>query len=160
MLYLFTDKKNQFEVIKMTTEQQKKFSEICRHFKWKCTPQRLAVYDSVYGNRCHPDVDSVWQLVKLQLPTVTRESVYRILNEFSSHGLIWRLDHVTAARYDSNTDPHGHFICESCGEITDFALKKDVAVFAGEVPGNIRHMEIRFTGICKNCQTAGVDPVQ
>ncbi|MBE6357548.1 MAG: transcriptional repressor [Lentisphaerae bacterium] len=135
----------------MDSCQQENFVRLCRNFKWKCTPQRLAVYECVADNRCHPDVDSVWEHVRKKLPTVTRESVYRILNEFAGHNIIWRLDHVNSARYDSNTLPHGHFICEECGAISDFALENDVASFANAVPGEIRHMEIRFTGLCSNC---------
>lgn len=142
----------------MASAHHENFAQICRRFKWKCTPQRLAVYECVCHNRCHPDVDSVWATVKNQLPTVSRESVYRILNEFSSHDLIWRLDHVTSARYDSNTVPHGHFICENCGSIADFALNEDISVFSDTVPGSVKHMEIRFTGLCENCQPAGNKP--
>ena len=137
----------------MDNIRHENFIRLCRRFKWKCTPQRLAVYDCVCDNRCHPDVDSVWATVKANLPTVTRESVYRILNEFAGHELIWRLDHVASARYDSNTHPHGHFICENCGSIADFALEKDVREFSAVVPGNVRHMEIRFTGLCSKCDT-------
>ena len=136
----------------MTHPRKENFAQLCRRFKWKCTPQRQAVYEYVCHDHCHPDVDSVWAAVKSQLPAVTRESIYRILNEFSAHGIIWRLDHMTSARYDSSTVPHGHFICENCGAITDFALEKDLSAFAGNLPGDVRHMEIRFTGICENCQ--------
>lgn len=141
----------------MDKAQQENFSRICRQFKWKCTPQRLAVYECVFNNRCHPDVDSVWQSVRSKLPTVTRESVYRILNEFAGHDLIWRLDHVSSARYDCSTVPHGHFICEECGSISDFALQEDVGAFAGELPGEVRHMEIRYTGICESCKSKSTD---
>ena len=137
----------------MEVFQPENFAHICRHFKWKCTPQRLAVYECVRHDHCHPDVDSVWAAVRSKLPTVTRESVYRILNEFAAHNLIWRLDHVSSARYDSNTMPHGHFICENCGSIADFALDDNLAAFAGNVPGLVRHMEIRFTGLCEKCKT-------
>ena len=133
--------------------KQKNFSDICRQFNWKCTPQRMAVYECVFYNRCHPDVDAVWSTVKAKMPTVTRESIYRILNEFAGHDLIWRLDHMASARYDSNTHPHGHFICENCGSIADFVLEKDVREFSAVVPGNVRHMEIRFTGLCSKCDT-------
>ena len=136
----------------MKKSKQEIFSSLCKLFKWKCTPQRLAVYDCIHDNRCHPDVDLIWQKVRLQLPTVTRESVYRILNEFAGNGLIWRLDNIGSARYDSNPAPHGHFICENCGEISDFTLSGSPEKFAGcEVPGEIRHMEIRFTGLCPEC---------
>ena len=136
----------------MNTQQHENFLRICRELKWKCTPQRMAVYECVVENRCHPDVDSIWATVRSKLPTVTRESVYRILNEFAGHDLIWRLDHVNSARYDSNTHPHGHFICEYCGKIADFVLEKDIAAFAGQIPGEIRHMEVRFTGLCEKCR--------
>ena len=138
----------------MEKHRHENFTRICRELKWKCTPQRLAVYECVADTRCHPDVDSVWATVKAKLPSVTRESVYRILNEFAGQGLIWRLDHVSSARYDSNTCPHGHFICENCGVINDFALENNVADFAGDLPGVVRHMEIRFTGLCRECSQA------
>ena len=136
----------------MEEARQEKFSRICRQFKWKCTAQRLAVYEAICGNRCHPDVDSVLESVRAKLPTVTRESVYRILNEFAGQNLIWRLDHVSSARYDSNPMPHGHFICENCGTIADFAWQKDLADFSGTIPGEVWHMEIRVTGLCGNCK--------
>jgi Fur family peroxide stress response transcriptional regulator len=158
MLYLFTAKtKRVFGDEKMAHDATKNFPELCHQFGWKCTPQRLAVYECVYGNRNHPDVDSIWSAVREKLPTMTRESVYRILNEFAAHGLIWRLDHVNSARYDSSTLPHGHFICEKCGAIADFAMIGDLSGFSGEVPGEIRHMEIRFTGLCDGCRNAGSD---
>ncbi len=136
----------------MEVFQQEKFARICRQFKWKCTPQRLAVYESVFHNRCHPDVDSVWAAVRTKLPTMTRESVYRILNEFAARNIIWRLDHVSSARYDSNIHPHGHFICECCGSIADFDPAADIGLFAGRVCGEVRHMEIRCTGLCEKCR--------
>ncbi len=137
----------------MDNAKKDMFTALCRRFNWKCTPQRLAVYDCVHNNRMHPDVDTVWQQVRLQLPTVTRESVYRILNEFAGHGLIWRLDNISSARYDSNPAPHGHFICENCGNISDFPLSGKPEKFSGstEIPGTVRHMEVRFTGLCPEC---------
>ncbi len=137
----------------MKKSKQEIFSALCKRFNWKCTPQRLAVYDCIHDNRRHPDVDTIWQKVRLQLPTVTRESVYRILNEFAGNGLIWRLDNIGSARYDSNPSPHGHFICEECGAIADFPLNGDPQNFPGtaDIPGTIRHMEVRFTGLCPEC---------
>ena len=32
------------------------------------------------------------------------------------------------------------------------ALQEDVGVFAGDIPGEIRHMEIRYTGLCEDCK--------
>ena len=56
-------------------------------------------------------------------------------------------------RFTKNDDS---FICENCGFIADFALEKDVQSFSGCVPGDVRHMEIRFTGLCSKCKSDSV----
>lgn len=128
------------------------FRDICRRNGWKCTAQRLAVYNGIYENYTHPDVDDIWAQVKQNLPTVTRESIYRILNEFADCGIISRLDHMVGARYDFQTEPHGHFICEKCGNISDFVIAPEMDIAAIPLPGESRHIEVRITGICDKCK--------
>ena len=130
------------------------FLNICHENGWKCTSQRLAVYEFLHHNLSHPDVDTVWHAVRRKLPALTRESVYRILNEFTEKGMIRRLDHIDSARYDSRTEPHGHFVCEKCGRIVDFNWPEGV-VLPGELRGKkLSHMEIRLVGICSRCTDA------
>ncbi len=136
----------------MNKEIHQRFKEICRKNEWKCTPQRLAVYDFIYENYTHPDVDVVWGKVKAILPSVARESIYRILNEFAAHGLIHRLDHIDHARYDGQIGPHGHFLCTHCGEIQDFPFSDTAGVPNNDQFGDIEHLELRLTGICKHCR--------
>ncbi|MBS1371193.1 MAG: transcriptional repressor [Lentisphaeria bacterium] len=131
------------------------FSTICRKIGWKCTTQRLAVYDFLRGNLTHPDVDAVWAAVRSAVPTITRESVYRILNEFSEMGLIGRLDHIDNARYDSRVGAHGHFICEKCGRISDFDWPEGAAIPPEMLSGKVSHMEIRLVGLCGQCAADG-----
>jgi len=127
---------------------------ICRQAGWKCTSQRAAVYEYICDNLAHPDVDQVWAAVRGKLPSVTRESVYRILDEFAREGVIRRLDQISRARYDSLTGPHGHFICERCGKIVDFELPGDVCI--PKTPyGKVRHVELRLNGICADCEKNG-----
>lgn len=135
----------------MTPERHQTFLNICRSVGWKCTSQRLAVYDFLCDNRMHPDVDTVWSAVRQTLSAITRESVYRILNELSNKNIISRLDHIENARYDSRTLPHGHFICEKCGVITDFDLSKGEHFPLVNVPGKVHHLEFRAVGICEHC---------
>ena len=51
-----------------------------------------------------------------------RDSVYRILNDFATIGLIARLDALSAERYDTCRGPHAHFICEVCGSHSSLSL--------------------------------------
>ena len=137
-------------------DQQKieEFQAICRWNGWKCTSLRLAVYEFVHENYTHPGVDDVWRNVRQNLPAVTRESVYRILNEFAERGIIQRLDHIDSARYDCQTGPQGHFICEICGGITDFAFPEGAFPSADMAGGEVRHVELRLSGICSKCRQA------
>ncbi len=138
----------------MTDNIHLEFMEICRKTGWKCTSQRLAVYDFLKDNFNHPDVDSVWQAVRRTLPAITRESVYRILNEFAENGIISRLDHIDNARYDYRTGPHGHFICEKCGKIMDFSWPEGAELPPGMANASVKHMEIRLVGVCRDCEAA------
>ncbi len=135
----------------MDQRKYQKFVEICRENGWKCTAQRIAVYDSVCDNLNHPGVDDLWKQIRKDLPSVTRESVYRILNEFAEQGIIQRLDRIENARYDSQTGPHGHFICECCGAITDFQLPGQAVFPVTDIPGKLRHIELRVGIICNKC---------
>ncbi len=136
------------------------FAELCRTHGWKCTPQRLAVYRYIRTRRNHPTVDQVLAEVRVSIPAVTRESVYRILNEFAHAGIIRRLDHFSSARYDTCTGSHLHFICEVCGKITDFPLTGAIEI-PPELSGQeVHHTEVRISGVCQTCRTAGKHPVQ
>lgn len=136
----------------MNNHQQ--FKEICAKHGWKCTAQRLAVYNFIAQNFKHPGVNEAWDDIKQKLPTVTRESVYRILNEFAEANLIHRLDHIDSARYDSQVGAHGHFICEVCGEISDFNWPQDASIPQELLSCNVSHMEIRIVGHCPKCKLA------
>jgi Fe2+ or Zn2+ uptake regulation protein len=136
----------------MNEEKYQCFQDICRKNSWKCTVQRLAVFDFIYENYSHPGVDEVWMQVKLTLPSVTRESVYRILNEFTSCGIIRRLDRIESARYDGQVGPHGHFLCTQCGDIQDFPLSETIPVPEKTISGDIEHLELRLTGVCGRCK--------
>ena len=136
----------------MDRQKYNDFKAICKNNGWKCTSQRLAVYKFVHENYSHPSVDDVWHNVRETLPAVTRESVYRILNELSERNVIQRLDHLESARYDSITEPQGHFICEICGEITDFTFPEAALPATDSSCGEVRHVELRLSGICEKCR--------
>lgn len=88
--------------------------------------------------------------VRKTVPTITRDSVYRILNEFSACGLIARLDALSAARYDTWIGPHAHFICECCGEVIDYPMPTGIQLPAA-LPIERHHLELRVTGLCDDC---------
>lgn len=128
------------------------FRAVCKAQHWRCTPQRLAVYHYMHGNSRHPSVDDVWTFVRKRIPSITRESVYRILNEFADAGILYRMDKIGSAHYDSSPDSHGHLICEKCGKVTDFDFSELPPLPSGIPAKSIRHIELRLAWICPACE--------
>lgn len=152
------------EIEKYEDEELHEFRDRCRQTGLKLTAPRLAVYRFLRGNREHPGVDRVWEEVRKELPTISRESVYRVLNDFVSHKIIALLDRPdVVARYDADTSRHDHFYCRQCGRYFDFKideLPKLVEAAIGSF-GKIERYEIRARGVCKEClaknQSAPID---
>ncbi len=141
-------------MMQMETKSQeyREFQKICRTCGWKCTPQRWGIWKYLNGNRTHPAVEAVWEHVRREIPTITRESVYRILNEFVSHGLLGRIDQIELARYDTNLAWHGHFICSECGKIIDFPSEYLKTLSSDSEFGKVDKVELRVVGTCSDCR--------
>jgi len=121
----------------------------------KVTPQRMAVYLEMIRSEGHPTVSDVYDKVRLRLPSISLDTVYRTLWKLSELGLI---SPVTTSgdgvRFDSRADHHHHFICARCGRTIDFEHSQ---LDRSPVPRDIdrlgevwdAHMEVR--GICRGC---------
>jgi Fur family peroxide stress response transcriptional regulator len=80
--------------------------------------------------------------------------VYRNLDKLHALGQIRMLrlaDGVT--RYDGNVDEHDHFVCESCGEVTDLdSYTPSLDVGAVEREGFlVRTLSTTLIGLCPRC---------
>ena len=124
---------------------------LCKAHGCKSTPQRYAVYRYIYGNTSHPDVNTIWMNVRQTIPSITRESVFRILNEFVEFGVIERMTKFSDTRFDGSAVNHGHMICERCGAIIDFDLPEVLMDFNPSDSFVTRHVELQISGLCANC---------
>ena len=109
-------------------------------------------------NPCHPTVDRIYLALHDEIPSLSRTTVYNTLSAFLKAGLVRELaidDHE--ARYDILTEDHGHFKCESCGTIYNFAL--DIYSWTPKELENfhIRDKNTYFKGICANCLSQSKD---
>lgn len=127
------------------------FKQLCRAHGCKCTPQRYAVYRYICGNLLHPDVNTVWSHVSQEIPSITRESVFRILNEFVEFGVIGRVTKVSETRFDGRAENHGHMICEKCGAVIDFDLPDSLKDFSASESFLTKHIELQISGLCEKC---------
>ena len=135
----------------------KDFQLLCQAHGFRCTPQRFAVFSFMKDNLTHPDVNRIWEKVRESIPTITRESVFRILTELVDSGVISRMDKIADARFDGRVCDHGHLICERCGSVVDFDLPVS-SLLPQDMHGfTTWHTELRISGLCASC-AAAVEP--
>lgn len=117
----------------------------------KATTQRIAVYEYLFEHRIHPDVQTVYSEVVKANPSFSKTTVYNCLKDLSACGLLIPVMIENGViRYDADTSFHGHFRCESCGEIFDFSCVEEK--LSGIDGFEIRQRDVYYSGICKNCK--------
>lgn len=84
------------------------------------TLQRIAVAAVLLPKRVHMTAEQVLQAAQLHLPSISRATVYSVLQLFVRRGLLKELPIDGAATvYDSNVLPHHHIYNVDTGEVTD-----------------------------------------
>ena len=119
----------------------------------KPSVQRIEIYNCIKDRKDHPTVDMIYSDLAPQIPTLSKTTVYNTLKSFVQAGLAQPITiDESEIRFDPDISSHGHFKCESCGNIFDF--RADFAKFeAPELNGFViseKHMYIK--GICRGCQ--------
>ena len=123
-----------------------------KHFR-----KRDAILTCLQMTDAHPSADWVYAQLKPQFPDLSLGTVYRNLNLFKEQGLIVSLGTVKGVeRFDGETTPHVHYICEGCGCVLDLKgitvpqeLQSAVAEATG---GEVTGCQLTFTGQCMDCR--------
>jgi Fur family transcriptional regulator, peroxide stress response regulator len=114
--------------------------------------QRIKVLEYLLANRCHPTVDQIFNALHDEIPSLSKTTIYNSLSVFQKANLIRELSiDDTEARYDVMLENHGHFKCESCGTIFNFAVKIDLLSPQDLNNFQIRDRNVYFRGICPGC---------
>jgi len=123
----------------------------------RVTRPRLAVL-AVLHNHPHIDTDTVFSLVRADLPTVSRQAVYDVLHALTVARLVRRIEPAGAtARYETRVgDNHHHLVCRTCGAIADVECTVGHApcLTASDNHGYlVDEAEVVFWGTCADCVT-------
>lgn len=88
------------------------------------TAQRIAIGRYVLCDADHPTAEQVKAWVDRNFPKISLATVYNTLNVFVSAGLLneLRLPDRDAVVFDSNVEPHHHFLDDETGSIYDLPL--------------------------------------
>ncbi|MBQ8859347.1 MAG: transcriptional repressor [Clostridia bacterium] len=117
------------------------------------TKNKALLLDIVREAPQHMTAEQLYLLAKARAPGIAMATVYNNLGALAEEGLIRRL-HIDglADRYDRNTDPHEHFICKECGEITDILFPDFTAELEKRLGQAIASYELNIRGTCPSCK--------
>lgn len=124
------------------------------------TVQQRIVSDQLRQLGNHPTVDEVYRAVHVQRPSISKATVYRILNKMAHTGdALCVLVAGDAERFDHRTDPHYHVVCTVCGRVDDIEVPPSLGDLDSEAALGasgyvITGHSLFFDGVCPSCQKA------
>lgn len=125
----------------------------------KCYSKRTAILDCLRATGAHPSAETVHQMLLQRRSDISLATVYRNLALFKQQGVIQSLGTVGGAeRFDYNTAPHVHFICQHCHAVIDLpalSVPEEMKTAAEAASGGrVEQCGLHFSGICRDCCAA------
>ena len=82
--------------------------------------QRMKIYTYLLDTKSHPTVHKIYDMLKDEIPSLSKTTVYNVLNLLVNKGLVNQVRiEDNELRFDAEIKEHGHFKCVVCGRVTD-----------------------------------------
>ena len=118
----------------------------------RLTHQRLKVLEYLSNSTKHPTVEQIYKELKQEVPSLSKTTIYNTLNYLAELNLVKVLAiDDNEAHFDAVTETHGHFKCDSCGEIYDFDIQMDSCSTENLDNFKINEKVVYFKGTCLGC---------
>jgi len=156
-----------FGIISMQMKIFFNYTELRRE-GYKLTPQRRGVIDILRRSSHHLSVDEIYLKVKKKYPRIGLTTVYRTLEVLNKLGWVRKCDfgerkarYELAENFSENNKHHHHVVCIQCNKVIDYVdfVKEETRLMgntekkiARKYDFIIKGHNIKFYGICKNCQ--------
>ncbi|MCK9288018.1 MAG: Fur family transcriptional regulator [Sphaerochaetaceae bacterium] len=115
---------------------------------------RVTIYHYLLTHLTHPTVDNIYSDLVQTMPSLSKTTVYNVLDLLCEKGLVKQLTiEGNEARYDADMEEHMHFKCSECKTVFDL---KDVPFPSIELPSGlvIEHIQLNIEGKCSACAKA------
>lgn len=136
-----------------TTQNPDELVELLRRHGLRATPQRRAIIDAVRAAGGHVTAESVFDRVRIGLPTISLKTVYETLHSLVAVGEMREL--VVGAgpiRFDPATRPHSHLICLRCNRVEDVDFDLDTTSVGQRQGFSIARTDVIAWGCCPDCK--------
>ncbi|MEG1581485.1 MAG: transcriptional repressor [Bacteroidaceae bacterium] len=121
----------------------------------KPSVQRLAVMKYLMEHRTHPTADEIYQNLVVEMPTLSRTTVYNTLKVLVDNEavLMLTIDEKKVC-YDGDTSSHSHFLCRKCGRVYDlpFISNDDIVTAANDKGHKVETIHLYYKGVCQHCK--------
>ncbi len=129
----------------------------------KMTPQRIALVKHFAADDSHPTAQSLFERLRPAFPSMSFATVYNTLDALARAGLSSTLRLGHAARFDPNTSPHHHAVCDLCGDVRDVpadevddgtGVRLRIPLHGHGASFRVRAVERIYRGTCAACMPA------
>ena len=120
--------------------------------------KRNAILSYLCQSTQHPSAEKIFTDLKAEIPDLSMGTVYRNLTLFKKQGLATSVATVNGVeRFDANTSPHVHFICNNCDAVIDLHPIQTPESLSSQAEScigcNVSGCQLSFTGLCRECLT-------
>lgn len=125
----------------------------------KVTPQRLAIVRALAADVSHPTAQELFDRLAPALPTMSFATVYNTLGALVAAGLCApKCFGPGPVRFDPNTAPHHHAICDRCGSVSDVAWPREPELYPDTSQDHVLGFDVRaveriYRGVCAACRS-------
>ena len=120
------------------------------------THQKQIVLETVTRLGTHPTADAVYAHVKAAIPSISRATVFRILNQFAQEGKLQKIRNPDAAdNFDHRLDHHYHVLCTQCGHVDDVDCPVQDELYRRVrscADYTLTGHDVLFYGLCPTCR--------
>lgn len=121
------------------------------------TMQKEIIYSALCRMANHPTADDVYKAVHEAHPSISRATVFRVLNKMAENGSVYKVNIANGAdHFDHQTFRHYHAHCSKCGCVCDVKLAPLVMLedkgIEAEEDFSITGYSLQFDGVCARCR--------
>jgi Fur family peroxide stress response transcriptional regulator len=144
----------------MKKNSTRRYEQMCHKLKevgYKLTPQRLTILKIMSERTDHPNPDTIYSALKMQLPTTSPATVYKTLAILKKLNEVLEIQYSNERnRYDGiNPLPHPHISCIKCHNFSDLnlmAYENLLEKMERQTGYKIHSMNLLIEGVCPDCQ--------
>ena len=120
------------------------------------TKQKKIILQVLKGTTSHPGAEWNYEQVRKEIPDISLGTVYRNLKLLKENAGIIEFNFSEGVnRFDGNTTPHSHFICDRCGHVFDIDIKLSDTIedsVSRKTGFKVNYHRLELHGLCVDCQ--------